>query len=193
MRYHVVAIGSSWGGLAALQVVLRALPAGLGAAVVVGQHRSARSDDTLLSMLLSRTTQLRVKDADDKDALEPGLVLLAPPDYHMLIEKGSVALSCEAPVAFSRPSIDVLFESAADAYGAGIIGVVLTGANADGAAGLAAVRRRGGTAIVQDPEEAERPEMPLAALGAVPDALVLALADIGPRIADMVGTQEGVA
>jgi two-component system chemotaxis response regulator CheB len=193
MRYEIVAIGSSWGGLAALQSVLRTLPAGLDAAVVVGQHRSARSDDTLLSLLLSRITQLRVKDADDKDALAPGLVLLAPPDYHMLIERGSVALSCEAPVAFSRPSIDVLFESAADAYGEAVIGVVLTGANADGAAGLAAVRRRGGMAIVQDPEEAERPEMPRAALEAVPDADVLALADIGTRIADVVGTQKGVA
>jgi two-component system, chemotaxis family, protein-glutamate methylesterase/glutaminase len=193
MRYDVVALGSSWGGLAALQSVLRALPADLSAAVVVGQHRSARSDDSLLALLLSRVTQLRVKDADDKDELVPGVVLLAPPDYHMLVERGSVALSCEAPVAYSRPSIDVLFESAADAYGEAVIGVVLTGANADGAAGLAAVRRRGGTAIVQDPDDAERPEMPRAALEAVPDAHVLALADIGPHIADMVGTQEDVA
>jgi two-component system, chemotaxis family, protein-glutamate methylesterase/glutaminase len=193
MRYDLVAIGSSWGGLAALHAVLGALPADLGAAVVVGQHRSARSDETLLSLLLSNATELRVSDAEDKDALVPGVVLLAPPDYHLLIERGSVALSCEEPVAFSRPSIDVLFESAADAYGEAVIGVVLTGANADGAAGLAAVRRRGGMAIVQDPEDAERPEMPRAALQAVPDAHVLALADIGPRIADMVGTQEGVA
>jgi two-component system chemotaxis response regulator CheB len=192
-RYDLVAVGSSWGGLAALHTVLGALPAGFGAPVVVGQHRSARSDDTVLPLLLSQATGLRVSDAEDKDELVPGVVLLAPADYHMLIERGSVSLSCDAPVAFSRPSIDVLFESAADAYGAGVIGVVLTGANADGAAGLAAVRRRGGMAIVQDPEDAERPEMPGAALRAVPDAHVLALEAIGPRIADMVGTQEGVA
>jgi len=188
MRYDLVVLGSSWGGLAAQQVILRALPAGFAAPVVIAQHRSARSDDTLLAMLLDSTTGLTVRDAEDKDALTPGVVLIAPPDYHLLIEPGMVALSCDAPVAFSRPSIDVAFESAADAYGDRVVAVVLTGANADGAAGLAAVRRRGGLTIVQDPATAERPEMPLAALRAVPDALVVALDELGPRLVSTVGT-----
>src|SRR4051794_12964057 len=188
MRYDLVVIGSSWGGLAAQQVILRALPAGFAAPIVIAQHRSARSDDTLLAMLLDSTTELTVRDAEDKDALTPGVVLIAPPDYHLLVEPGTVSLSCDEPVAFSRPSIDVAFESAADAYGDRVVAVVMTGANADGAAGLAAARRRGGLAIVQDPATAERPEMPLAALRAVPDAQVVALDELGRRLASIVGT-----
>jgi two-component system, chemotaxis family, protein-glutamate methylesterase/glutaminase len=186
--YELVAIGSSWGGLNALQRVLSRLPASFSAAVVVAQHRSARADDSLLGTLLGGITPLTVRDADDKDELRPGLVLIAPPDYHMLVERGTVALSCDEPVAFSRPSIDVLFETAADAYAERAIGVVLTGSNADGAAGLKAIRRRGGVAIIQDPEGAERPEMPRAAVEAVPDAQVLGLEDIAGKLAAIVGT-----
>src|SRR3954471_16795828 len=126
MSYDLVAIGSSWGGLNALQRVLSRLPTGFAAAVVVAQHRSARADDSLLMTLLGGSTTLTVRDAEDKDQLRPGLVLIAPPDYHMLVEgPGTVALSCDEPVAFSRPSIDVLFESAADAYEERVVGVVL--------------------------------------------------------------------
>ena len=187
MAFELVAIGASWGGLAALRVLLNDLPSDFGAAVVVAQHRAARAEESLLPSLLDQQTPLAVRDGEDKDHLVPGEVLIAPPDYHLLIDHGHVALSCDEPVAFSRPSIDVLFETAADAYGARMIAVVLTGSNADGAEGLAAVRRRGGAAIVQDPEDAERPEMPRAALAAVPSARVLPLAEIGPRLADMVG------
>jgi two-component system chemotaxis response regulator CheB len=189
MPYELVAIGSSWGGLNALQQVLGRLPASFGAAVVVAQHRSARADDSLLKTLLGDATSLTVRDADDKDELRPGLVLLAPPDYHLLVERGTVALSCEEPVAFSRPSIDVLFESAADAYEERVVGVVLTGSNADGSAGLAQIRRRGGAAIIQDPEHAERAEMPRAAVAAVPDAQVLQLEAIADKLTAMVGTR----
>jgi two-component system, chemotaxis family, protein-glutamate methylesterase/glutaminase len=188
MAYELVVIGSSWGGLAALQVVLAALPAEFGAAVVVAQHRAARSDDTLLCSLLDQASPLTVRDAEDKESLEAGVVLVAPPDYHLLIEPGSVALSCDEPVRFSRPSIDVLFESAADAYADRVIGVVLTGSNADGATGLARIRQRGGLAWVEDPEQAERPEMPRAALEAVPGAQTMALSEIGPRLAQTVGS-----
>jgi two-component system, chemotaxis family, protein-glutamate methylesterase/glutaminase len=187
MTYELVTIGASWGGLAALRVLLGALPDDFGAAVVVAQHRGARTEESLLPNLLNAQTGLAVRDAEDKDALLPGEVLVAPPDYHLLVEPGSVALSCDEPVAFSRPSIDVLFETAADAYGERMIAVVLTGSNGDGAEGLKAVRRRGGAAIVQDPEDAERPEMPRAALEAVPSARKLTLAEIGPRLGDMVG------
>lgn len=178
--YDLVAIGASWGGLHAIRTVLEGLPRELPAAVVVAQHRSGGDD--VLADLLARTSALPVRDADDKDALEPGRVLVAPAGYHLLVEDGSVALSTDAPVAFSRPSIDVLLQSAAEARGDRVVGVILTGANADGAEGLAAIRRHGGLAIVQDPETAERPEMPRAALRACPDAQVRRLEDIGPEL-----------
>jgi two-component system chemotaxis response regulator CheB len=118
-------------------------------------------------------------------------VLVAPADYHLLVEGGSVALSVDAPEHYSRPSIDVLFETAADAYGERAAGVVLTGANADGAEGLARIARRGGRAIVQDPGTALRREMPDAALAATPDASVLALEEIGPLLCSLAAVREG--
>ena len=170
--YDVVVIGASWGGMRALERVLSELPADFPVPIAVAQHRDADAEDDLLPMLLSRHTELEVADADDKDPLAPGRVLLAPPGYHMLIEDGSVALSVDAPVQFARPSIDVLFESAAAEHGERTVGIVLTGANADGAAGLAAIKRRGGYTIVQDPASAERTEMPEAALAVGPNAVI---------------------
>lgn len=178
--YDLVAIGASWGGLHAIGTVLAAVPGDLAAAVVVAQHRASREE--LLAPLLGRVSRLPVRDADDKDPLAPGRVLVAPPDYHLLVDDGAVALSTDAPVAFSRPSIDVLFTSAADARGDRVVGVLLTGSNEDGAAGLAAIRRRGGLAIVEDPQTAERAEMPRAGLDACPDARVRPLAAIGPEL-----------
>lgn len=182
---EVVAIGASWGGLHAVERVLAALPDDFGAAVVIAQHRRADGDDGRLVKLLDARCSLRVREAEDKQALRPGTVLLAPADYHLLVERGSVALSVDAPEHFSRPSIDVLLGSAADAYGDRAAGVVLTGANADGAEGLARIARRGGAAIVQDPETAERPEMPAAALAATPGAQVVALERIGPLLGEL--------
>jgi two-component system chemotaxis response regulator CheB len=187
VAYAIVAIGASWGGLAALRAVLGALPADLAAPIVVAQHRMSGGDDDLLPALLNSATPLHVVEAGDRMLLEPGRVLIAPPSYHLLVEPGEVALSDEAPVQFSRPSIDVLLESVAEAYRERAAGVILTGANDDGAAGLAAIRRYGGLAIVQDPDEAERAEMPLAALAAVPNARKLPLRDIGPALGAMVG------
>jgi two-component system, chemotaxis family, protein-glutamate methylesterase/glutaminase len=187
--YEVVAIGASWGGLRALRIVLGALPAEFAAAVVVAQHRAPDGDDTMLLTLLDAATPLPVREATDRAPLVPGEVLLAPPGYHLLVEPGEVALSCDAHVQFSRPSVDVLFESLADAYGERAGGVILTGANEDGAAGLAAIRRRGGMVLVQDPQDAERPEMPMAALAACP-ARRLPVAKIGPALAALVGTRE---
>jgi two-component system chemotaxis response regulator CheB len=187
VAYEVVAIGASWGGLAALRTVLGGLPADFGAAVVVVQHRMSAGDDELLPALLGSVTPLGVHEAADKAPLRPGLVLVAPPEYHLLVEAGEVALSGDAPVQFSRPSIDVLFESVAAAYRERAVGVVLTGANDDGADGLAAIRRRGGVAIVQDPDDAVRAEMPRAALRAVPDARRMLLREVAPALAAMVG------
>jgi two-component system chemotaxis response regulator CheB len=191
MGVDVVAIGASWGGLYAVERVLETLPEDFGAAVVIVQHRRSDSDDNRLAQLLGARCALEVCDAEDKQALDPGKVLVAPADYHLLVERGWVALSVDAPEHYSRPSIDVLFGSAADAYGERAAGVVLTGANADGANGLARIARRGGPAIVQDPETATRREMPAAALAATPDARVVALDEIGGVLCELAGAREG--
>jgi len=180
MTAQVVAIGASWGGLRALAVVLGGLPADFAAPVVVTQHRGHAKG--MLAELLDRSAVLGVREAEDKDPLRPGEVLVAPPDYHLLVDGDSVALSVDEPVAFSRPSIDVLLSSVAASHGDRAIGVVLTGANSDGAAGLRAIWERGGIAIVQDPDEAERPEMPRAALAACAGAQVRPLEAIAPEL-----------
>ena len=190
-RVALVAMGASWGGLHAVETVLGALPADFGAPVVIAQHRQSSSNDNILVRLLDARCALTVCEAEDKQELDPGTVIVAPPDYHLLVETGSVALSVDAPLNFSRPSIDILFSSAADAYGDRVAGVVLTGANADGALGLSQIAERGGTAIVQDPETAERREMPEAALWATPEARVLALEEIGPALAELAGAGVG--
>jgi two-component system chemotaxis response regulator CheB len=192
MRYDVVVIGASWGGMRALERVLSGLPADFPIPIAVAQHRDPDAEDDLLAHLLERHTPLAVADAGDKDPLAPGRVLLAPPGYHMLVDGDAVALSVDEPVQFARPSIDVLFESASEQYGARTVGVVLTGANADGAAGLAAIKRRGGYGIVQEPASAERPEMPQAALAAGPDAVV-DLDGVAPVLCGMAASPQGAA
>ena len=181
MAYSVVAIGTSWGGLAALTKLLGNLPADFGIPVVVVQHRSKESEH-LLVQLLQDVTDLKVGEIEDKDSLTRGTVHVAPANYHVLIEDGYASLTIEEPVRFSRPSIDVMFSSAADTYGAAAIGVVLTGANEDGARGLAHIVKRGGLALVQDPKTAEIPIMPQAAIRAVPTAEVLSLETLGSRL-----------
>jgi two-component system chemotaxis response regulator CheB len=185
--HDLVAVGASWGGLDALRVLLRGLPRDLDAAVVVAQHRAPESHPTALRDLLGAVTLLGVLDAEDKQPLERGVVFLAPPDYHLLVEEGHLALSTEGAVSFSRPSADVLLESAADALRERCVGVVLTGANDDGARGLARVVELGGVAIVQDPATAERPEMPRAALRAVSAAQVLQLDEIADALVALCG------
>ena len=181
MAFSVVAIGTSWGGLAALTKLLGDLPADFGIPVVVVQHRS-KDSERLLVQLLQDVTDLKVGEIEDKDPLTPGTVHVAPANYHVLIEDGYASLTIEEPVRFSRPSIDVMFSSAADTYGAAAIGVVLTGANEDGARGLAHIVKRGGLALVQDPKTAEIPIMPQAAIRVVPTAEVLSLETLGPRL-----------
>jgi two-component system chemotaxis response regulator CheB len=187
---RLVALGASWGGLDAVRTIVKALPAGFPAPVVVAQHRAAESHRTAYTDLIAAVTRLDVCEPGDKDRLVAGTVYLAPADYHLLIEgEEELGLSVDSPVSYARPSIDVLFESAADAFRERCVAVVLTGANADGAHGLARVARYGGTAIVQDPETAERSEMPLAALAAVPSARVLPLAEIAPALVVLCATE----
>ncbi len=181
----LVAVGASWGGLTVLRTMLGGLPADFPAPVVIAQHRSPESHRTAFRDLLGAVTPLRVCEADDKDALEPGTVYLAAPDYHLLVDEGALSLSTDEPVAYARPSVDVLLSSAAESYRDGCIGVVLTGANDDGARGLARVAELGGAAVVQDPATAERPEMPRAALAAVPVARVCAADELASTLLEL--------
>jgi two-component system, chemotaxis family, protein-glutamate methylesterase/glutaminase len=184
MPYSAVAIGTSWGGLAALRKLLGELPADFGIPIVVVQHRS-KDSERLLVQLLQDATDLNVCEIEDKDPLSHGTVYVAPANYHVLIEDGHLSLTIEEPVRFSRPSIDVMFTSLADTYQSAAIGVVLTGANEDGARGLAHIVERGGRALVQDPKTAEIPIMPAAALRAVPTAEVLPLDALAPRLIEL--------
>jgi two-component system, chemotaxis family, protein-glutamate methylesterase/glutaminase len=181
MLHSIVAIGTSWGGLMAMTKLLSELPAEFPIPIVVVQHRS-KDSDKLLSQLLQDATPLRVCEVEDKDQLEAGRVYIAPADYHVMVERGSLSLTVEEPIRYSRPSIDVMFTSAGDAYGKEAIGIVLTGANEDGARGLAHIVKRGGKALVQSPRTAEIPIMPDAAIRAVPTAEVLTLPQIGKRL-----------
>jgi len=180
----IAVIGASWGGLAALSDLVARLPGNFAVPIAVIQHRS-RHADNLLASLLQDVTPLRVVDVEDKEELLPGTVYVAPANYHMMVERGYLSLTTDPMVRFSRPSIDVTFISAGDAYPGATLGVVLTGANDDGAQGLRHIVNRGGRAIVQDPETAESKAMPLAAIQAVPDAEVLPLAAIPGRLLEM--------
>jgi two-component system chemotaxis response regulator CheB len=177
--YELICVGASWGGLDAVGRLLADLRAGIDQPVVVAQHRHVSSTPGGLADLLRLRIKRPVVDAEDKMTIERGKVYIAPPDYHLLVENGSFALSVDERVQFARPSIDVLFESASYAYGPGVIGIILTGANEDGAAGLATIKQRGGVAIVQDPAGAARSTMPEAAIAATLADAVLPLEEIG--------------
>lgn len=179
--YEIVVVGTSWGGLSALSTVISGLPATFALPIVVVQHRSPDAAGFLAELLQTRTS-LCVVEVDDKRPIAAGHVYVAPPNYHLLVDRGFFSLTTDSPVRYSRPSIDVTFVSAADEYGRRAIGVVLTGANEDGALGLKRIADRGGYAIVQDPETAEGPMMPRAALRAVPKARVLRLDRIASQL-----------
>jgi two-component system chemotaxis response regulator CheB len=187
MRRGIIAIGASWGGVRAVGVVLRGLPGDLAVPIVIAQHRGDDSPSQL-GETLGRRSAISVIDAIDKDLMRPGYAYLAPPGYHLLVERGSLSLSTDEHVRFSRPSIDVLFESVADAYGEDAVGVILTGASDDGAAGLARIRQHGGVTVVQEPSTAERRTMPDAALARVQVHRVLALDEIAPFLVKVCGT-----
>jgi two-component system chemotaxis response regulator CheB len=174
----VVCIGASWGGLDALRIVLGGLPRDFPAPVCVVQHRGDDDGVTLLVEALDRATAMDVVEPEDKQPLVPGTVYVAPAGYHLLVNEGHVALSVEDRVRYSRPSIDVLFESAVAARGCHVTAVVLTGANDDGTRGARAVHAAGGTVLVQDPDQAVRPEMPRAVVAAGVADAVLPLAEI---------------
>ncbi|HXI11495.1 MAG TPA: chemotaxis protein CheB [Thermoanaerobaculia bacterium] len=177
----MLVIGTSLGGLNALQTILSGIPATFSLPIVVVQHRHKTSDHVLASAL-QRTSALPIRDADDKEKVVPGRVFLAPADYHLMVAAGRFVLSVDEPVHFSRPSIDVLFESAADEYDDRVIGLLLTGANRDGASGLRKIKENGGVALVQDPETAEAPAMPRAGIEETNVDRILPLSKIAPFI-----------
>ena len=167
-----VAIGASAGAVQALLEILPALPASFPVPLFIVVHVPPDRTNALTALFASRCA-LVVKEAEDKETPAPGTVYFAPSDYHLLVEQdGTLALAMDEPVHHSRPAIDVLFETAADAYGAGLVAIVLTGANQDGAAGIQAVGEAGGTTIVEDPASAASAAMPAAALAAWPEAQV---------------------
>lgn len=181
---EIVAVGASLGGLNALQILLRGLPQDFAGSVVIVQHRRA-DPDSMLVELLARHCALGVREPEDKSPIERGVVYIAPSDYHLLVERGALALSVDAPVFYARPSIDVLFESVADAYGPAAVGVMLTNSNEDGAAGCAAIKRAGGRVLVQDPDTAESPVGPRAALAATAVDAVLDIEAMADAIAKL--------
>ncbi len=181
MPFALVVVGTSLGGLSALRIMLEGLPEHFPAAIAVVQHRDRSSRDTL-SRTLQQESRLPIVDVEDKEPICPGCVYLAPADYHLLVEPEQFSLSVDAPVSFAKPSIDVLFESAAEVYQSRTIGVVLTGANHDGAQGLAKIKFRGGFTIVQDPRTAECPSMPEAALSKSVVDRILPLKRIPPLL-----------
>lgn len=183
-KFELVVIGCSMGGMHALQVIFGTLPKEFPVPIAVVQHRYRTSNEGLPAFL-RRHTPLQVVDTTDKEWIKPGTVYLAPANYHLLVERGELSLSVDEAVAYSRPSIDVLFESAADAYASAVIGVVLTGANADGARGAKRIKNRGGFVLVQDPATAESPAMPQAAIDATRVDRILPLDRIGPFLVEL--------
>jgi len=184
LHHEAIVIGVSAGGLTALSTIVPSLPEGFPLPVTVVQHRRPNSDGFLAAHLNERSP-LPVKEVDDKEPIRPGVVYLAPADYHVLIEEdGTFSLSVDERVRYSRPSIDVLFHSAADVYADKTIGVILTGANADGSEGLKHIKQRGGLAIVQDPATAEAECMPQEAINATRVDRILRLEDIGPFLVE---------
>jgi len=181
-HHELIVIGASWGGLDALSTILSPLPSDFPLPILIVQHRPRNPvGSEFFIEVLSRYCQLSVLEPDDKEHIETGNIYLAPSNYHLLVEhKGALALSNDEPVHYSRPSIDLLFESAAESYQQSVIGIILTGANQDGAAGLKIIKEKGGYTLAQDPTTAEVDTMPLAAIAAAKPDMILPLKDIAP-------------
>lgn len=175
---NAIAIGASAGGITALLKLLKYLPTDFPLPIVVVLHLP-KTRDSKLAEVFQYHLAMKVRQPLDKEWIKPGTVYFAPSGYHLSIEKNfSFSLSCEEPECFARPSIDVLMQSAADAYGATLAGIILTGANHDGAAGLASISTAGGLSIVQNPQEAETPMMPQSAINLCQPKLILSLDEI---------------
>ena len=183
--YQTIVIGGSAGATAALTELLPIFPAEYPLPIIVAQHLHPWQNDYFIEHFSAKCA-LTVKEADEKEPIRPGYAYFAPPNYHLLIEDDKTfSLSIDAKVNYARPSIDVMFESAADVYAPWIVGVILTGANNDGAFGLRRIKEKGGLAIVQDPQTAESSYMPKAALEATRVDYVLPLKEIGKLLLEI--------
>lgn len=181
---EAVAIGTSAGGIEALSFLLPNIPAGSTKAFFIVQHILADSDSTFI-MLMKEKCRIRVREACNTDEIMPGSIYFAPPDYHLMVEKNfSLSVLMEEKINFSRPSIDVLFETAAEVFMNKLTGILLTGVNRDGSAGLKRIRELGGRTIVQSPDDAAFPEMPLSALRLFRPDAVMTLEEIAKLISD---------
>jgi two-component system chemotaxis response regulator CheB len=190
--FDVVAVGASAGGIEALHFLVGALPLPFPAAVLIVQHMDPRHK-SVLADLLDRRSNLAVRAAVDGELVQPGTVRISRPDMHLLTRDHRLVLTDTEPVHFSRPSVDLLFASVADEYGPRAIGIILTGSGVDGAAGVRAMKSKGGTIIVQDPASAAHAGMPRAAHATGCADMILALIDIGPAIASLVTPTHGGA
>jgi two-component system chemotaxis response regulator CheB len=189
MNYKAIAIGTSVGGVNALQEVLAPLPADFTLPLLVVQHRLPAPDD-FLAFSLNESCQLTVKEADDKEPIKPGFVYVAPANYHLLVEPDkTLSLSVDDKVCYSRPSIDVLFETAAEAYLSGLIGIILTGASNDGTAGFKKIKEKGGLTIAQNPATATSGVMPLSAIRENVVDKTLSLAEIASFLSQFSGKE----
>ena len=178
MQYEAIVIGVSSGGMNALKIIFSILPADFCLPIIIVQHVGPHSDSQWIQIFNSKSP-LQIKEADEKEKIEKGTIYIAPPNYHLLIEKNKTfSLTIDERVNFARPSIDVLFESAAEAYKKALIGIILTGANHDGAKGLKRIKDYGGLALIQDPETAESGYMPRSAIAAVDPDYLGSVADI---------------
>jgi two-component system, chemotaxis family, protein-glutamate methylesterase/glutaminase len=189
-QFDVVAIGASAGGVEALHVLVEALPVDFPAPVLIVQHMDPRHR-SMLAGLLARRSRLRVKQATNGERVEPGTVYIAQPDAHLLVRDGRLVLTDTKLVHFSRPSIDLLFESVADAFGDRAISVILSGSGVDGADGTRAVKAKGGTTIAQSPTTAAHSGMPQAARATGCVDVTLPLEEIGPALVNLVAPATG--
>ncbi|AKG23953.1 chemotaxis protein CheB [Calothrix sp. 336/3] len=204
MNFKLIVIGTSFGGLEALKILISPLPKTFSIPLAVVIHRHKESDDSLVK-ILQKNSSLIIKEVEDKEDILPGYVYLAPANYHLLIEKKLhfaskiypqrddflpniqtyFSLSIDAPVSYARPAIDVLFETAADCYGEKLIAIILTGANQDGVNGMRKIKGRGGLNVVQEPKTALCATMPTAAIAAGITDKILSLTEIPPFLIKM--------
>ncbi|MDY6855390.1 MAG: chemotaxis protein CheB [Thermodesulfobacteriota bacterium] len=188
MRYETIVVGASAGGIEALRIVLSSLPADFSMAVVIVLHIQSTIDGFLIDYLNS-ICEIPVKEADEKEKIMHGVVYIAPPNYHLLIEEDrTFSLSIDEHVNYARPSIDVLFETAAEVYNERLIGIVLTGGNRDGAFGLKRIEESGGFAVIQDPETAIADSMPQSAIAQCKTPRIVRIEEIGPLLIALSGS-----
>lgn len=178
MAYEVIVVGVSSGGMSALKLLFSVLPLDFHIPIIIVQHISAQSDSHWIK-LLNTVSKLNIKEADEKEKIEKGNIYIAAPNYHLMVEENkTLSFTNEQKINFARPSIDVLFESAADVYKDKTIGIILTGSSSDGTAGLKLIKEYGGLAIAEDPKTATSPYMPASAISKVKVDHILPLKEI---------------